>query len=98
MIIPNVSKQKILYTVQHATEMNTEKLDEQGNADSCIKTPDYIILDVSVPPHYNRINSDKRYLPAYLTRCILHKGYKKEMLVEGKESVAFFKYSRIQYI
>lgn len=49
----------------------------------------------SVPPHYNRINSDKRYLPAYLTWYILHKGFKKAMLAEGKETVAFFKYSRI---
>jgi hypothetical protein len=48
-----------------------------------------------VPPHYNRINSDKRYLPAYLTWYILHKGFKKAMLAEGKETVAFFKYSRI---
>jgi hypothetical protein len=48
-----------------------------------------------VPSHYNRINSHKRYLPAYLTWGILHKGYKKAMLVQRKETVAFFKYSRI---
>jgi hypothetical protein len=48
-----------------------------------------------VPSHCNRINSDKRYLPAYLTWGILHKGYKQAMLVEWKETVAFFIYSRI---
>jgi hypothetical protein len=48
-----------------------------------------------VPSHYNRINSDRRYLPAHLNWCILHNRYKKAMLAEGKETVAFFKYSRI---
>ena len=82
--------------------MNTEKLYEQGNAESCIKHQT-ISSETSVSwgkipsvrSHYNRMNSDKRYHPAYLTWCILHKAYKKAMLAEGKETVAFFKYSRI---
>jgi hypothetical protein len=38
---------KVLYTVQYATEMSTEKQVKQGNTERSIKTPDYIIWDLS---------------------------------------------------
>jgi hypothetical protein len=47
-----------------------------------------------VPSHYNRINSNRTYLPAHLNQHILYEDCKKAMLEEGKEIISSLKYSR----
>lgn len=80
-----ISKKKLQYTLSNCTSMKTAKPDGRGRALSSIKTPEHQINKIesflktlpTVPSHYNRANSNKKFLPSGLNRRLLYEEYKK---------------------
>ncbi|XP_063242587.1 uncharacterized protein LOC134542350 [Bacillus rossius redtenbacheri] len=89
-----ISKKLLQYSLQNMSILKTAKPDQRGKAPSCMKTPDSASKEVeifikdlpAVPSHYNRANSNKRYLPANLNRRLVYEDYKKYLTEKGKSN------------
>ncbi|XP_063232484.1 uncharacterized protein LOC134536622 [Bacillus rossius redtenbacheri] len=92
-----LKKKKVHYTIEHATSINTAKVDERGKSESHNKTPDALVKSAEefisnlpvVPSHYCRKDSNRRYLPSHLNMNIIYNDYKKGMDETGESAVSF---------